>query len=124
MDVAAAVPLPGRVALAAAAAVGLWWSGVGAGAEQCRCVCSGEQGLAVLELLGRQLERCGPEQLHGQVCPEAVGCAAGIFSVLPLGLSSVCAPPPLSSSYSGAIGGRSSPASLRPPCGRPAGGAA
>ena len=87
MDVAAAVPLPGRVALAAAAAVGLWWSGVGGGAVQCRCVCSGEQGPAVLELLGRQLERCGPEQLHGQVCPEASGCAAGVFLAFLLGLA-------------------------------------
>ena len=54
---AAALPLPGRIAVAAAVAVGLWWSGK-PGAAQGQCACAGEQATLVLDLLGRQLERC------------------------------------------------------------------
>ena len=86
---AAALPLPGRLAVAAAVAVGLWWSG-GPGTVQCQCACAGEQTTLVLDLLGRQLERCGPEQLRQALpapCAEVSGCFAAPLSAFLGGLA-------------------------------------
>ena len=46
----------------------------------CVCECSRSENDPILKLLQAQLDRCGPEKLHGVVCPAAVACSSDLFS--------------------------------------------
>ena len=68
MDAWTALASGGRIASSLVTPIFLWFLGRSSGSTSCECVIRSinDPNAAVLELLSRQLERCGPEQL---LCP-------------------------------------------------------
>ena len=62
----------------AAQALGTW---LGSSASKCHCTCAGAVDSALLNLIKGQLDRCGPEHLHGAPTPAPSGLPWAVFSV-------------------------------------------